>query len=355
MALGWLDFGSNALWLNGVIFAVAAAMVWWVGFRISIYADSISDRTGLGEALMGLIFLALVTEMPEIGTTVTAASTGNTELALNNIFGGIVMQTAILGVVDLTLVRGALTFFTPRPVLLLEGVLLTMLLALTLAASTAGEFGAIWGVGLWSVLLLVVYILTIYLIASYQEQWQPVDAPEDPYRPGDPGAPESLQARLKEWTLRRLILFFVLGSVLIFIAGMVLARSGEVLAEQTGLGASFVGGTLLAASTSLPELSTSMGAVRLGNYSMAFSNIFGSNGIMVTLLFISDVFYREGPILDTIGNSAMFSAAMGIVVTAVYLGGMVERRDRTIMRMGLDSFLVLLIYPASLVVLYLLR
>ncbi len=82
---------------------------------------------------------------------------------------------------------------------------------------------------------------------------------------------------------------------MILLAGMVLARVAEALAEQTGLGTSFIGGTLLAASTSLPELSTTIMAVRLGNYQMAVSNIFGSNSIMIALPFLADIFYREGP------------------------------------------------------------
>ncbi len=67
---------------------------------------------------------------------------------------------------------------------------------------------------------------------------------------------------------------------------------------QSGLGSSFIGATLLATSTSLPELSTAVAAVRLEVPSMAISDIFGSNLIMVLLLFPSDILYREGLLLN---------------------------------------------------------
>jgi cation:H+ antiporter len=59
-----------------------------------------------------------------------------------------------------------------------------------------------------------------------------------------------------------------------FIGGIALVTSAEAIAGQSGLGASFVGVTVLAAATSLPEISTTFAAVRLGAYTMAISNIF---------------------------------------------------------------------------------
>lgn len=360
--MAWLDFSSNALWLNGALFALAAAVVWFAGTRIAIYADLLSERLGLGKAFVGLFFLALATETPEIGATVTASLRGNAALTLNNIFGGVVMQTAILAVVDLALVRGALTFFSPRPILLLQGLLLTLLLGLTLAAFAIGESVGLFGVDLLSLLLLGAYLLTLYLAHAYEGQarWKALS------KEGEKEAIEARKAEVSEaeqeveqayraWSTTRLILYFLGGALLIFGAGSLLARVAEALAEQSGLGSSFVGASLLAASTSLPELSTTIMAIRLNNYSMAISNIFGSNSIMVALLFIADLSYREGSLLAAAEPSVLLSAALGIVVTTIYLVGLVERKDKTFLRMGYDSALVLGLYLVSLGALYLLR
>jgi cation:H+ antiporter len=141
----------------------------------------------------------------------------------------------------------------------------------------------------------------------------------------------------------------------ILAAGWALASTGEAIAQQTGLGSSFVGFALVAASTSLPELSTTLAAVRRRNYQMAVSNILGTNCLEVALFLLVDAVYRGGPILAALDQSAMFAAALGMVVTGIFLIGLLERRNRTIFRMGVDSFAVVVAYLTGLVALYQLR
>ena len=124
------------------------------------------------------------------------------------------------------------------------------------------------------------------------------------------------------------------------------------IATQSGLGSSFIGATLLATSTSLPELSTAIAAVRLGVPSMAISDIFGSNLIMVLLLFPSDILYREGLLLDAADTSALFALIAGIILTAVYLLGLYIRSPRKFLGAGVDSWIVLLLYTITLFTFY---
>jgi cation:H+ antiporter len=112
---------------------------------------------------------------------------------------------------------------------------------------------------------------------------------------------------------------------------------------------------LLAAATSLPEASTVLEAVRLRRYEMAVSDIFGTNLFNVTIIFAVDLLYDGGPVLVEVGTFAGFGALLAIVLTALYLAGMIERRDRTVLRMGYDSLAALGAYGAGLVVLYQLR
>jgi cation:H+ antiporter len=355
----FLDFTSNSIILNLVIFVVAAVIIWFTGTRLSIYGDIISDRTNLGKAFMGLLFLALATEMPEIGTTVSAALANEPQLAVNSIFGGVLMQTFVLVIVDIALIKGALTFFTPKPTLILQGVLLIILLGLALAAVSVGEFIVVANIGLWSFVLFITYIAALFLSQRYEgnETWDAENKPSEEESETVVVAPENTdqEKRFDQWSTRRLALTFIGFSLVILVIGFTLSRVAEALAEQTGLGASFVGATLLATATSLPELSVAISAVRLRRYDMAFASIFGSNSIMMLLVFVADIFYREGAILNQVDTSVIFSAAMGIVLTAVYLTGLIERRNRTVLRMGLDSAVVLVLYVVSLVILYQLR
>ncbi len=344
----FVDFTELAPWQNGLVFAVAAAAVWGAGTRLPRVVAAIADRTGLGEAFLGLVLLAGATELPEFATTVFAAAGGNPQLAVHNMFGGITMQTAVLAVADAVFARGALTYFVPQSVLLLQGNLLLLLLGSIALAIAAGEPIALGWVGLSPPLLLVAYVGALWLLRVHEGDggWRPVDPPPPVRRRSASERPEN------DWPKRRLVLGFALTSLVVLLAGAALSWSADALATQTGLGASFVGAALLAASTSLPELSTTIAAVRMGSPAMAVSNIFGSNMIMVALLLPADLASTDGPILRSAGDSAPMLVGAGMVVTSLYLVGMLERRDRTVLRLGYDSVGVVIVYALSLVLLY---
>lgn len=351
---GVLNAQSFPIWLNIVLFAVAAAFVWAAGTRLARYADLISDRTALGRAFVGLVLLAAATSLPEIATTVTASAIGNTSLAVNNLFGGIVLQTAILAIADRVSGPDSLTHFIAKSALLLQGLVLIILLAITLAGVSTGGMHAPLGLGFWPALLFALYLFGLYMLKWYQsnERWKPVDMSDDE---ASDQASGKMREGYDDWSNRRVYLAFGTGAVVVLVAGTAIARTGDALANQTGLGGSFIGATLVALATSLPEVSTTVSAARLGAYSLAVSNVFGSNMLLPALLFPADLVDRSGSVLQTIDASARFSAAAGIVVTAIYLVGLVEHRNRTVAGVGLDSAAVVVTYLGSLVALYLLR
>lgn len=348
-----INFDALPLALNGALFVAGAVVVWIAGTKLALYADALAERTGIGRAFLGMVLLAGVTELPECVTSISAVWVGDAPLAVNNLFGGIVMQTAILAIADMFLNHDSLSYFTPKPELLLQGILLVVLLAIVLAGVSVGEVFVVAGVGAWTLSIFVLYLFAIWMVAHFEagKSWRPVDLP-DSLKSGDGierGAKHETQSPKRLWMALCLIGFLIL------VSGSLLAATSAAIATQTGLGSSFIGATLLAATTSLPELSTTLGAVKLRAYSMAFGNIFGSNAIMLALLFLTDIVHTDGPILAMVDRSAAFAAAVGIAVTGIYLVGLVMRRQVTVFRMGIDSFAVLILYLVSLVGLYVLR
>ncbi len=88
------------------VFLVAAGAVWISGTRLSYATDVLSERFGLGQALGGLLFLAITTNLPEIAITVSASLSGELGIAIGNILGGVAIQTVVLVVLDVFGVRG---------------------------------------------------------------------------------------------------------------------------------------------------------------------------------------------------------------------------------------------------------
>jgi cation:H+ antiporter len=251
---------------------------------------------------------------------------------------------------------------------MLQGIFLILLLGLTLAGLGAGPLFSLFGIDIWALLIGAIYCLSLYLIQRYDqhERWQPRADPGDRAedqtlrreQQENQTAVEQAKAALTgydDWSLTRLLLYCSGGAVLILTVGVMLAQVGEALAEQSGLGASFVGITLLGFATALPEISATVTAVRIGNYEMAIADILGSNAFVLGLLFVVDLAYHPGPILAEAGPTAFVGAAAGVVVTAVLLAGLIERRDRTILNMGFDSAAILVAYIGSIVVLYVVR
>lgn len=333
------------------VFIGAAVGVWVAGTRLAIFADAIAARKRIGQAFMGLIFVAAATSLPELVTTIYGAHIGEAELVLGNMFGGITMQTAILAVVDLCFISYALTSYPKGPTSVLEAALLIALLAMLLGLHAVGEFALPFGIGLGTLLLALAYVGIVIMLRHYDgvQSWIPVESIDAAL----PHVGEDSETHgTAQMGTAGLIIGFALMGAAILICGLALIASSAAIAEQTGLGSSFVGMTLLATATSLPEVSTTISAVRIGAYSMAISNIFGSNLLMVAMVLPADLVYRGAPILGNIDKGTAFAIISGILVTAIYLAGLIIRSRRTFLRMGIDSALVLLVYAITLVVFY---
>src|SRR4051794_9916194 len=81
-------------------FLRSAAIIWVAGVKLSDTTDVLAVRFGLGEALGGVILLAIATNLPEIAITASAAWHGDLSIAVGNILGGIAIQTVVLVILD---------------------------------------------------------------------------------------------------------------------------------------------------------------------------------------------------------------------------------------------------------------
>lgn len=353
-----IDFSGFSLWINLAIFAAAAVAVWLAGARITHYANAISDKTGIGQAAIGLLLLAGVTSLPEIGATVTSAATGASAMAVNNLFGSIAAQVVILAIVDLIIGRRALTSSIPDPMVILQGGLNVLLIAIVAAGMVVGDFPVL-GIGAWAWICGAAYAFAVYILANSQgrKSWVAAQAGQIDDRLLDEQAAAEKKAsqRHGQHSLRGLVWRTAGLAVVILVAGYLLARTGDALAGQTGLGGSTVGFILLAFATSLPELSTTVTAAREGLYTLAVSDILGTNLINVGLVFVVDLVAQGEPVLSQADTFTIFGALLGVAVTALFVIGMAEREDKTVLRMGLDSAAVFLCYTAGLAVMFFLR
>lgn len=331
-----------------LVIAAGGAVVWVAAHRLSKLADQLAMATGVGRVLLGALLLGGVTSLPEVATTVTAGAVGNPQLAIGNLMGGAALQVVVLAIADAIESRRRLTFQISESGVLVQHVALVLLLLLAIAAFTVGEPVTVAGLGLWPVLIAAAYVGTLAAtnMAEQDERWRIADrGPRLGRGAGDREGPrEPRPPRPPTWQLAGL------GGV-VLVAGWLVARAGDALAEAGPLSGTFVGAVLVALTTSLPELSTVIGSLRQGAYDMAVSNIMGTNGLEVALLLVADIAYRDGPLVEQAQASDVFLAALAAVLTCLYLGGLLLRRERTVLRVGYDSAAVAVTYAGGLVVL----
>ena len=320
------------LWINSLIFLVAAVFIWFAGTRLVLYLDAISVKTGLGQAFVGMLLLGTITSLPEIANVMTSSWTGNPSLAINNLLGSASINVLLLAIADSFIGRDALTSLVAQPATLMQATLSMMVMALVAIAITSGDTSVL-GIGAWSIAVFASSIGAFWLCAHYERAAPWAVVKEEP---------QSKERRVPSvenagpQSLRLLIAKAAVAGVVIFIAGYCLSQTGDALAVQTGLGAGLVGFVLIGVSTSLPELSTIVAALRMRKYEMAIGEVLGTNFVNVSLILLADAMFTGGPVINELGRFEIASALLGVILTGVLLIGLLERRNPTFLSMGYD-------------------
>jgi cation:H+ antiporter len=130
-------------------------------------------------------------------------------------------------------------------------------------------------------------------------------------------------------------------------AGVVLAVSGEAISSDIGMNGVLFGSTALAAATALPEVSTGLASVKMGDYQLAFGDIFGGNAFLPCLFLLASLLSGEA-VIPHAQVTDIYLTGLGALLSLVYMFGIIFRPTRTIARMGLDSAVVLVLYVVGM-------
>jgi cation:H+ antiporter len=332
-----------------LVFGAAAAAIWVAGVQLSDQTDVLAVRLKLGSAMGGLILLAVATNLPEIAIVASAAVAGNIEVAVGNVLGGIAIQTVVLVVLDVFGVKGRrpLTYRAASLVLVLEAALVVAVLAVVVASSQLPKDLIAFRLAPGPVLILILWVSGLLLLKRagtslpWHESGQPPDGQDRPR--GHSRQQTEQKATTKATSTAKAGIIFGIAAVVTLIAGVVLERSGDAIADHIGLSGVLFGATVLAAATSLPEVSTGLTSVRNGDYQLAMSDIFGGNAFL-PVLFVLATLLSGKAVLPQAQAVDIYLTALAMLLTLVYATGLLFRPARRIAGMGLDSFVVLVLY-----------
>ena len=341
-----------------LVFLAGSAATWGAGITLSKTTDALDARFGLGDELGGLVLLALAGSLPEFAITVSAAAQGNLDLAAGNLIGGIAIQTMVLLLCDLAVGPSRpLTYLVGRLTPVLEGLLVIIVVAGVEMGALLKPSTAIAGrVSPASLGIVLFWLIGLYAInrAAKDPRWQVTMPGSQPgRRRAEKRQPDQPHPYAGSTTARVAVLFAV-ASLVTLCAGVALEVSGNILADRVGVNGVIFGATVLATASALPEISSGIAAVRLGDNALAMGDIFGGNAFQVCLFLVADLVAGK-PVLPYAGNLNAWLAALGVALTAVYGFGVIARPMHCRFRLGPDSLLALALFGLGIAGLFFVR
>ncbi len=337
------------------VFAIAAAVVWFAGIQLSQTTSVLDDRFHLGQALGGLIILAITTNLPEIAITFNAARHHALGIAIGNILGGIAVQTVVLVLLDIWGLgkKDALTYRAASLELVLEGVLVGAVLVVVVMGSQLPASVYFARMTPASIAITLIWVAGLALLSKARKglPWQEQGEAPDNQKTGQSAKSQQQKEKDNKKSTGATLAVFSVAALATLAAGTVLEQIGAQIAGHIHMTGVLFGATVLAAATSLPELSTGLASVKAGDYQLAFSDIFGGNAFLPVLFLMADLVSGQA-VLPQAQKSDLYLTGLGVLLTAIYLYGLIFRPKRQIARMGLDSLAVLLVYGVGIIGLF---
>ncbi|MCY4556749.1 MAG: hypothetical protein OXF79_10300 [Chloroflexi bacterium] len=280
------------------IFLASAVAVVFLGGYLAKYGDALASLTGWGRLFVGSILVALATSLPEVSNNITAVRIDNPQLALGDVLGSNMFNILTLGMV--ALLFGGKRFLqrvAPEQGYLI--LLAAVLTGLAVVAMFANSGVHVWQVGLSSIIILVAYLVGMWIVYNRR-----------PSAANDEGGGES------GITLRRAWIMFILVSLGVIVSGVLLAQSVDRIAHVTGVSSGVLGILAVALVTSMPEISATFAAARLGAADLGFAGVYGSCVFNITILAYADFFYRKGVVVNTADPEHYIAGviALGLII-----------------------------------------
>lgn len=344
----WLNSLSNSLTsgMAGTIglFLCAVLVISYAGIGLSRSADIIADRTGLGEAVVGAVLLGAVTSLSGLTVTLLAAGRALPELAISNAFGGIAIQTIFLSIADISYRKANLEHAAASVENMTQGALLIIMLSITLLAGIGPDIH-IFHIHIATPLMFLTYGFGIRMVHHQHDRpmWLPrMTSATIKDRPD--------VASWQNKSMLKVSTTFFISALAIIAAGFLLTDSSQALMRHTGLSQSFVGALLVAAGTSIPELVTTVAAVRRGALTLAVGGIIGGNIFDTLFAGAADIAYTEGSVYHAISPHESFLITLTILLTAILLVGLLHRQKQGVANIGFESAAIVILYLVGMAV-----
>lgn len=322
------------VWLK---FIVCVAVIFFFGRKIARYGDIIAEKTGLGGVWIGVILISLVTSLPEVFTGISAITlVGAPDLTIGNIFGANTYNLLNLALLDFAHKQGSL-LSTAKPghrLTALFSLALVIVAGLGIFLSHQFSIPGIGWIGWYTPVIIILYLLSMRRIFHFEKR---VLAEQE----------AMVSTKYTDIPLSRVYVYFAVAAAFIIGSGVWLAMIGDEIASVTGWGQSFVGSLFIGFTTTLPEITVSFTAMRMGAHDLAIANMIGSNLFNMLIICIDDLLYVPGSVLGAVSMNHLITMLTVMAMTLVFIAGLKIKPKRYLRFDWLNCSMVVLFLAGS--------
>jgi len=333
-------------------FILGAVIIFIAGFRLTKYAEILAEKWGMTHHVMGFILLSLITALPELCASSTAAYINSPDLALGNLFGSNAFNIFIIVILDFINKGNPIIFQVDRTLLYTArlGIILISIaiLGIALSNSTSPFYIPVFNqlkfrqISLINLILLTVYIWGAKKLFDFSQK-----------------NPEEKPAPTNKKPVINILPKFIISAVIIIAAGIYLSNIADQISQLsfrgTVLGGTLIGTFLLAIATSLPELAVTTSAVKKGLFSMALGNILGSNLVNMQTIFWADLFYRSGEIFSAASLLNVFTGVLVIILISIVSLGIIKPVYKKIIKINVFTLIIMIMYIGGFYLIFKMR
>lgn len=282
-------------------------------------AAGIAEKFGIPQLVIGLTIVAMGTSAPEAAVSINAALKGNAAITIGNVVGSNILNILIILGITSVIVTVAVAKSTVK--IEIPYMLLITLLLLCLGY-TGQRITFLEGIVLWAAFLL--YLTYLFQIAKKNK--------------------EEVEEKEKDQPVWKLLVFTVVGLFLIVLGSDVTVNAATAIAKFIGMSERFIGLTIVALGTSLPELFTSVSAAIKGKADIAIGNVVGSNifnilFVVGTTALITPVIFEPAFLIDMV-----IAIASGLLLwLCVFKNKKLKRAGGVIMLISYAAYFVYLL------------
>ena len=296
---------NGGIYMIYLIYLALAIAVVLLSIKASVYVDLLDKNTKLSGAFIGGVLLSAVTSLPELLTSLSSTVwLKNPGLSLGNILGSNLFNMTIIAMLIILWTSNFKKSNISKSHSYTALVTLAIYVAVALNMLNIVNFEVVT-ISITSIIILVLYTLGVKTMSN-----------------DDGGTADEFKdetAVTTSLSLKQIIIRFILVSIGLVISSILITYVTDIIAARLNLGASLAGALLLGIATSLPELTSCVSLVKIGNFNVSVGNIVGSNLFNFLIIFVSDVLFIGGTVYDFAESQTRNLVIFGIISTILML------------------------------------